>query len=551
MTRALLLGLDGATFRLLDDYAERGLLPGYSRWLREGVAAVLDSTNPPTTPPAWSSCVTGVNPGRHGVYDFRESFHTDPARPLIRPSSIRAPRIWDILGAEGYRSCVTNFPVGFPAEKIEGVYVCGMMTPDRDADYAHPPGELDRLLAAVPGYVPNVDIPKYDAEQIENALVFLDDLEASLRARIAAFWHYFEREDWTFYFPTFVFHDRLGHLFWKFMTGEDGFDRHPHFATLRPRIEGLYRLFDELLLRLLEERPTDLSLFLCSDHGFGGTRTFFEVNAWLEREGLLVMKPAAKLRARGFYRAMEVGESDTARRLLPGGLQARVRAKIRAGRSSFKNDLFDTVDWARTRAFFPGVPLQGIVLVPRSARTAQGYRSEDERIALRDRIQSSLMELRDPEGRQVVDRVWHREELYDGPHRDLAPDLIFVAQDYACLGRPVLGARSIFRDSRAGANGFHRMGGVVLGLGEGLRAGVRVDKAEIKDITPTLLYALGEAIPDHMDGRVIEQLFCEATLRERPPRYRRLPSSLGPDRPSSDARDEGLKDRLRALGYME
>jgi len=550
--RALLLGLDGATFDLLDSYAEQGLLPGYSRWLSEGAAGVLDSTNPPTTPPAWSSCVTGMNPGRHGVFDFRESFHTDPARPLITGASIRARKIWDILGDASRRSCITNFPVGFPPEQIDGVSFCGMMTPDPSVDYAWPEGELARLLAAVPGYVPNVDIPAYDADQLDNALVFMDDLERSLEARIAAFWHYFEQEAWDFYFPTFVFHDRLGHLFWKFMTGEDGFDQHPHFAVLRPRIEGLYRRFDDLLVRLLDERPDDLTLFMCSDHGFGGTRTFFEVNAWLEHLGLLVIKPGARVRSRAFYAAMEFGESDSVKGLLPQGFQAKVRRRIRQGRSSFKNDLLETIDWTKTRAFFPGVPLQGIVLTRAERKTPAGFTSEAERIVLRDSLRQQLEQLPGPDGQPVVDRVWTREELYEGPHTELAPDLVFVARNYSCLGRPVLGGRSWFRDSSSGANGFHRMGGVILALGEGVRAGVRIEDSEITAITPTILHAMGEPLPDDMDGKIVRDLFKPQWWRSHPPRYCDPRGFVDPEfAPSSSDDDEGLKDRLRALGYLD
>jgi predicted AlkP superfamily phosphohydrolase/phosphomutase len=248
---------------------------------------------------------------------------------------------------------------------------------------------------------------------------------------------------------------------------------------------------------------------------------------------------------------MELGESDSVKSLLPQGLQARVRRRIRQGRSSFKNDLLETIDWKKTRAFFPGVPLQGIVL-PRAGRdTPAGFSSEAERVALRDRIRRELEQLIGPDGGTVVDRVWTREELYDGPYTELAPDLIFVARDYSCLGRPVLGARSWFRDSTAGANGFHRMGGVILALGEGIRAGVRIGDCEILDMTPTLLHALGEPVPDDMDGRVVRELFEPDWWRSHPPRYCEARSFEEPDSPHRSSEDEGLKDRLRALGYLD
>ena len=69
--RVLVLGLDGATFDLLDAWMERGLMPNVQRLATEGSRAVLRSVMPPVTAPAWTSFATGVRPGKHGVFDFR------------------------------------------------------------------------------------------------------------------------------------------------------------------------------------------------------------------------------------------------------------------------------------------------------------------------------------------------------------------------------------------------------------------------------------------------------------------------------------------------
>ncbi len=544
--RALLLGLDGATFDLLDRYCERGLMPGFARWRAEGASGILESTNPPTTPPAWSTCVTGKNPGKHGVYDFRESFHADRRRPLITGRSIRSRKIWNLLGDVGRRSCVTNFPVSYPAEQVDGVFVCGMMAPEGGGDFAWPEGEGQRLLEAIPGYRTNVDIPKYDVEQLEGAKAFLDDLDASLAARIDAFWRYYEQEAWDFYFPTFVFHDRLGHLFWKFMATGEGFDDHPHSAEVRPRIEGMYRRFDDMLVKLLDERPADLLLFMVSDHGFGSTHTHFEVNAWLESLGLLVLKKGNRLRSRAFYRAMEIGESHAVKALIPDRVQHGIRQKIRSGRSSFKNDLADAVDWSKTKAFFPAVPVQGILICRDVVRTEAEY--DDVRAT----IKRELAALRGPDGAPVVDSMWDREELYEGPYLKYAPDVLFVCRDYSVLGRPTLGAKEHFRDSRATANGFHRMEGVWMAHGEGIAAGVAVDGARIRDVTPTVLHAIGEPLPDDLDGRVLTGSFTEEWLATAPVRYVEAAGFDGEasfDHTAGDAAE--LTERLRGLGYVD
>ncbi len=553
--RVLLLGLDGATFDLLDRLTARGLMPGLGRWKEEGSSGELRSTTPPTTPPAWSSCVTGMRPGRHGVFDFREPFGRDPKRPLITNASLMAPPLWARLGEAGLRSCVLNYPIAWPAEPIEGTLVTGFMTPDGAPDFVSPASEGEALRAAVPDYVPNVDIPRYDAEQLPDALRFLDDLERSLDARIAAFWHFYGREDWDFYFPTFVFHDRLGHLFWKIAAEEDGWADHPHTATLLPRIHALYARFDALLVRLLEERPPGMHLLMCSDHGFGGTQGFFEVNTWLQQQGLLVLRGQARARSRAFYAAMELGESRLGRALLPDGLRSSVRRRLRSRRSSFRNDLAESVDWERTKAFFVSVPQQGIALCRGGPAQPGGIADEEEAQAVREQIRRGLSELCLDDGKPLLDRIWFREELYEGPHACWAPDLILEARKYAVVARPVLGAPHWYRDASDQPVGFHRMGGVWMALGEGVRPRHHIDGACIEDVCPTVLHLLGQPIPEGMDGRLLDACLEPAWLREHPPRYRSdvsaPDSGSKPKDPRPPRTQDGLDRRLEALGYLD
>ena len=65
--KVLVIGLDGLTFDLIDPLMERGWLPHISRMRDRGYSAVLRSTVPPVSAPAWTSLITGVNPGKHGV----------------------------------------------------------------------------------------------------------------------------------------------------------------------------------------------------------------------------------------------------------------------------------------------------------------------------------------------------------------------------------------------------------------------------------------------------------------------------------------------------
>jgi len=68
--RVMILGLDGATLDLIRLWAEAGILPTFQKLMRQGAWGPLRSTMPPVTPAAWSSFMTGVNPGKHGVFGF-------------------------------------------------------------------------------------------------------------------------------------------------------------------------------------------------------------------------------------------------------------------------------------------------------------------------------------------------------------------------------------------------------------------------------------------------------------------------------------------------
>ena len=68
--KTLILGLDGGTFKVIDPLIQQSKLPTLSYLIKKGCYGILKSTIHPITAPAWTSFMTGVNPGKHGIYDF-------------------------------------------------------------------------------------------------------------------------------------------------------------------------------------------------------------------------------------------------------------------------------------------------------------------------------------------------------------------------------------------------------------------------------------------------------------------------------------------------
>jgi len=551
--KAFLLGLDGATFDLLRPWLEAGHLPHLARLTQQGVWGELESTRPPTTAPAWVACVTGVNPGKHGVFDFHESPFLDPRRPLISSRSVRAPTLWQILTHHGRQVGLLNVPVCYPPEAVDGFVVGGMMSPGPESNYTYPPELRDELNAQ--GYVIDVEIQKYDVEAEADAYRFLDDVESAFRKRAEVLFRLMDGRAWQFLMAVFVVSDRIQHLFWKMLADpESSFYHASRAGRLRERILAIYRAMDEVVGEVVARVDADgqTDLFVVSDHGFGSTKAWINVNLWLQRQGWLRLKPQAALRKRLFYEAMKLNESRLVRTLLPESLGRVIRGRVRSGRSAFKTDLDQCIDWSRTRAFFASIPAQGIYInVRRDGLGTVEPGAEYE--ALRQQIRDRLLTLSEPRrGEPIVDRVWFREELYHGPQTHLAPDLLFVARDYSYLGRELLGTRRVIETSMNWANGFHRMNGIFLAYGPHVRRGVRLEGATMVDVAPTLLYDLGLPVPTNMDGHVLAEVLDPGWMAANPISYEAplADTGGGPGEGYGDDEQAEITGRLAGLGYI-
>ncbi|MBI2881268.1 MAG: alkaline phosphatase family protein [Candidatus Tectomicrobia bacterium] len=555
--KVVLLGIDGGTFSLLEPWMDDGTLPRFAELRARGAMGTLASTVPPTTPTAWTTCFTGVNPGGHGIFDFRESPLRHPERPLIRLSSVKVPRLWHRLNKVGKKAIVLNVPITYPPEPLDGCMISGMLTPGPEAEYAYPPALKAELSAAIGEYIPDIDLPKYEAESYPDALHFLEVVSHSFLQRERAFFYLMDHKPWEFFMGVFILADRLQHFFWKYLDPGCDLYRSTPAKRLRGKIADCYRLLDDFLGRLRARLTPDTLLLIMSDHGFGPTNAWFNVSTWLERQGYLRMRREVAFRKKLFYRLVALNDVGWVRALVPDAVQSRMRKRARQGHSAFVTDLHETVDWDRTRAFFPSIPAQGIYI--NVQREGFGIVPPGEPCEeLRREIKRRLEDLRDPDtGERLVDWVRFREEVYHGPETQYAPDILFAAKNYSVLGRQMFGAPDVIRSSTRVANGFHRPDGMFMAFGPGVAPGRRIEGADIADISPTVLYALGLPVPPEMDGKVLTDAFEPGWVAARPVERGNLTDPdaqpSGPDRAEvyTEAETAAIERRLKDLGYLE
>lgn len=527
-------------------------MPGLEKLAREGCMGRMTTTIPPVTAPAWTSFMTGKNPGKHGLYDFmkrtKESYDVVPVSSADRDGKA----VWDIIGLSGRQVIVVSVPMTYPPQPVNGLMITGMLTPRGSSDFTHPPGlreELERKIGR------HVIFPEevYAKGQVNG---FLESLYQAAAKRLEAVRYLMQEYPWDFFMVVFNETDIIQHGLWSCIDTD-----HPHHDPAENHLYGdailrFYQWMDRALAEIVADLDSNTLLMVMSDHGFGPLHNFIYANNLLVDLGLLQFKKQPLTRLKRLLFRLGVTPRNVYGLLLKVGL-GRLRRSLdkRRGGYSLLRKLFlsfSDVDWSRTEAYSVGC--FGQIYVNLKGREPQGIvhpGGQYERV--RTRILDALETLSHPgSGKALVEHSYKREELYWGRHLDDAPDIIFLPRrlETVALGDfEFLSNRLI--EPAYGISGSHRMEGILLLSGKNIKRGVELHGAEIIDLAPTILYALDLPVPDDMDGKVLIQAFEEDPLCARPVRYTDSSSSAShPGAEYTEEDEEEIVQRLRGLGYL-
>jgi len=534
--QVVVIGLDGATFDLLRPMAQQGLLPNLERLMREGTAQVLRSTYPPLTAPAWTSFMTGVNPGKHGVFAFQRHLNARLEREWVNGRTIRSPRLWQIVGDHDLRVGVMNVPLTYPPSPVNGFLVTGMLTPSIDYDFAYPAELMDELRNM--GYIVDLRIKLKEREVRTESQIreLVRDLRRVLLKREEAIYRLLESRPCHFFMVMFETPDRIQHFAWHYieeiLAGERRTEVHREIAAC-------YQELDRVIGGLVAHVGTEATFFFLSDHGFCHLHTRVHLDQWLAEQGLLrYTRGKATVRKRLKHRM------QTLKRFIPRRLLLR-------GRRAFA--VLKIIDWEHTQVY-SGRSFENALYVNLKGREPQGVVEPGEPYErLREQLRQALLALHDPStGQQVVKAAYLREEVYDGPYLERAPDLLFELVDgYETTSE--VSPQGIFTPGRDEGAGFHNMDGIFIAWGRLVQQGADLGQIAIPDLAPTILYAMGLPVPRYMDGTVMEKLFDPAYVAAHPVVYEEGPQPEFEDAPASSYSDEGaelIRRRLAGLGYL-
>ncbi len=616
--RMIIMGLDGLDPKIVDRLISEGKLPNFARLKESGTYSRLKTTCPAISPVAWSSFMTGANPGRHNIFDFLardkktylpdlSSAHIGKARrtlslgkysiPLSKPE-IRLLRksksFWSVLGEHGIFSTVLRVPITFPPEKFNGVMLSAMCVPDlrgtqgsfthyttrertediytggteirveRNGDIirsfiggpANPllkePSEMklpfeldlgagngeaelriggDRLVLqkgtysdwvrltfkAAPGvkvhgicrfllketdphcnlYLTPINVdPSKPALPISHPVIYSTYL-SKLLGQYATLglaedtWAINERiiEEEAFEKQCYLIHrerekmffnaldktrrglcvcvfditDRMQHLFWRYLDHKHPANRDKDTENFKDAIERLYVNMDGLVGRVLEQVNDNDVLVIMSDHGFNSFRRGVNLNSWLYLNGYLCLKDGE-----------EAGE-----------------------------EWFKGVDWGRTKAFALGL---GGVYLNLQGREAHGIVERGEEAEkLKKELAGKLTGLKDDEiGEIGINKIYDSAEVYAGPYKGNAPDLIIgYNAGYRASWDSVTGrvTETVFDDNTKSWSGDHCIDPSLVPGVFFCNRKLQADDVHIMDVAPTALEIFGIPVPGYMDGK--------------------------------------------------
>lgn len=553
MEKVVVIGVDGATFDVIKPLIAMGRLPNLARLLEGGVHGDLCSTIHPITPQAWSTFLTGMNAGKHGVFDFTRRKEGTYGIEFVNASRRKGDSIFLYLSRLGLRVGAMAIPFTYPPEPVNGFMLSGIDAPAEDERAVHPKELFDEIQKRFGAYYIHLASP---VGRSNDEVKFYKDIVKEDKNRTDIGLHLMEHYSSDLFMTVYNNTDRVQH---QYLTYEilEALNNGDEKKLKENLLVKTYENTDKEIGRLLEAIDKDTTLFLMSDHGSGPIKRVFFLNRWLEENGYLTYRSSDSKR---FHLLEKL--RYFAKRLLPRWVKGFIKSVLPQVRDKVESYRFFTeIDWDKTAAF--GFGNYGNIYINLSGREPQGTVPGKDYERFCGEIAEKLGDLRDPDtGERLIKEVCFRKKLYNGPCSNLAPDLVIHWNDYSYYTSTTPGKEkgscfgSFLKIDSSDFDhvGTHRLNGMFVAFGKKVRKDTVINGAHIADVAPTILFAMGQPIPEEMDGKVLTDIFTGDFLGKNSPKY--VASKKGSDSDTRRAVDyteeesERIKERLKGLGYM-
>jgi len=467
------VGLDGAHWELLKPWIREGHLPNIGKIVKHGVWGDMESCLPPVTFPNWKCYSTGKNPGKIGIFwweniDFRK-------RRIYHPFSrkFENPEIWDYLSSSGKKVGVIGVPGTYPPKKVNGFMIAG--GPDVEEQGFTFPKELEKIIKERYGWK-NRPQSSFSVSEERNIEEIQDIIDTQFKVAKAL-----AKEYQLDFLQITSFHINSMH----------------HFLWDDEKTRECWEIIDCHIGDFMRE---DGNLMLISDHGSNEIETVFNINTWLEKNGYLKTRRSGLGASKLLFRAGVTHERlnkliDMFKlRRLVKKIPTNFVERIPSSSEGVKKKT-SMINWEETKAISSG---QGPLYLNAA--------NQQEKEKLAQELKRKLESLVDPQTEEkIIEKVYSKEEVYDGKYLDEAPDLIIdQAKGVHITGG--VGNKNVFSHSKKW-RAENKKWGLFAAHGPDFKSGIEIRNTSILDMAPTILHMFGIPIPRGMDGRALNEIF--------------------------------------------
>ena len=465
LKKVAVIGLDGMAWHILDRLFENDAMPYLKSIVENSLRGVLKSTIPPWTPPAWTSIATGVNPGKHGIFDFLSVSNNYELR-LVSSYDVCYPRIHEMVALRGLRAVCINQPLTYPIIKMENTFVISDWISPKLCYY---PKSLSKYVKSYKPSTPAEAFIKYPKLAVNESL-----------GRINAVNQLIKELNWNLFWVIYTEPDHIFHgCYDKIMQG----DNH------------LLKIFEEIDKTIeIASKQADMVLII-SDHGFGEYKYVINVNSILYNLGF-----AAKT-----WRKITKSHEDF---LTPHGASRegveRIRLPFRLQKLLFKYPFLKSVmkkfyrklTGKELRAEKPDVdPFHSKAFL--LSGTSCGIYVKDQTII--DCLVNKLKKV------ECIKRIYRREEVFRGPYLNRAAQVLIEPdydKGYTIAATAKIAPKSILVETHYS----HHPNGIIISFGKKIPALWLKEPVQTIDIVPTILRYMDLPLPIDTDGTPIRYI---------------------------------------------
>ncbi|MBL1211117.1 alkaline phosphatase family protein [Geminocystis sp. GBBB08] len=524
----IVIALDSADPDLISTWLDEEKLPFLQSLKQKGIFTKVNSLASILSDAPWSSFNTGVSPGKHGYYNFQrlEKGTTNIIRVNARSYCKYLP-FWHKFCQTEQKIAVFDLPKTFPLEDINGVQITGW-----GGEYPLIPTcsipedkvkEITRLFGKYhqPKEIIN---PKFISQEKRRYNLLLSNLKQKTKA---VKW-LFEQDKYDLFLASFGEIHYGNHFFYHdYNTQHWAYNaqRAKHFQSALP---NLYHQLDQSCEEILKDVGEDATIFVVSVHGispyYGANHLMSEI---MEKFGWQVKPPSQvkKTNTTNWEKFLATSWSQKLRNIIPKDIRGFINDRLIPTKihDRVQNHQFnESINWQETRAFFLNIHFQGFIGINLKNREPYGIVERGEEYnSLCEEIIAELKLLINPDtNKPAIEEIYHISRLLQGESIEELPDIVFKwveNQEIKQLYHPKLGLISATAPPRRKTN--HRGKGFLLATGKHINSNAQLSEINVLDFAPTLLYLLGQSIPEYMEGRILEEIISPQFKENNPIKY--------------------------------